>query len=413
MGRVIHKLTAKGITGVQRVGYHADGGNLYLQVSRFGTKAWVLRYMLDGKARWMGLGSVQDVTLAEARVKATEARKLVKQGLDPIDQRNKEKLTRLLEKAKVMTFDQCAAAFIAANKAGWKNAKHIAQWESTLATYASPIIGALRVQDIDTSLVMRVLAPIWHVKPETASRVRGRIESVIAWGTTTLKLRAGDNPARWDGNLDMLLPKRTKVAAVKHHAALPFAEIAAFVAQLKAQDGVAARALELLILTAARTGDVLGMQWAEVDMDHGVWVIPAARMKADREHRVPLSTRAMKILREMAALNCDGYVFPGAKEGKGLSNMAMTAVLRRMGRSDITVHGFRSTFRDWAAEVSNHQHEVAEMALAHLVGNKVEAAYRRGNLFKKRIKIMDDWARFCSGVQQSGKGNVVALRGAA
>lgn len=412
MGREIHKLDAKWVKGVQKVGYHADGGNLYLQVSSFGTKAWVLRYMLDGKARWMGLGSVQDVTLAEARGKATEARKLVKQGLDPIDQRNEQKMARLLEKAKAMTFDQCAAAFIAANKTGWKNAKHVAQWESTLATYASPIIGALPVQDIETSLVMRVLDPIWNIKPETASRVRGRVESVLAWATTR-KLRTGDNPAQWKGHLENLLPHRTKIIAVKHHAALPYVEIAAFVEQLKEQGGVAARALELLILTAARTGDVLGMVWSEVDMDHGVWVIPAVRMKAKREHRVPLSARAMEILREMEALRGDGFVFPGAKEGKGLSNMAMTATLRRMGRGDITVHGFRSTFRDWAAEIADHPHEVAEMALAHIVGNKVEAAYRRGNLFKKRIKIMDDWARFCSGIQQSGKGNVVSLRGAA
>jgi integrase len=293
-----------------------------------------------------------------------------------------------------MTFDACAAAYIAAHNTSWRNAKHRDQWRNTLTSYAGPAFGSLPVQSIDVGLVMKALEPIWQAKPETASRLRGRIEAVLDWATVRGH-RKGENPARWRGHLDKLLPARSKVHKVKHHPALPYNEMADFVAELRKQEGVAARALEFLILTAARTGEVIGARWDEVDVEEKIWVVPAARMKAGREHRVPLSSAAVAILEEMKKIRESDFVFPGGKKGKPLSNMAMLAVLKRIGRSDLTAHGFRSSFRDWAAERTNFPREVAEMALAHTVGDKVEAAYRRGDLLQKRRQIMEAWARFC------------------
>jgi len=272
--------------------------------------------------------------------------------------------------------------------------KHKEQWPNTLNTYAGPVFGSLPVQAIDVGLVMKALEPIWQTKPETASRLRGRIEAVLDWATAR-EYRKGENPARWRGHLDKLLPARSKVRKVEHHSALPYDELADFIVALRGQEGVASRALEFLILTAARTGEVIGARWDEVDLEEKIWVVPAARMKAGREHRVPLSAAAVAVLEEMSEIRESDFVFPGGKKGKPLSNMAMLAVLKRMERSELTAHGFRSSFRDWAAEQTNFPHEVAEMALAHTVGDKVEAAYRRGDLFQKRQQIMEAWARFC------------------
>ena len=400
MARKIERLTALAVTKTRREGLHADGGGLYLQVSGSGAKSWLYRFMLNGKARAMGLGSVHTVSLAEAREQAIQCRKLTRQGVDPIEARKVERTKAQLEAAKSITFDACATSYIAAHKAGWRNSKHADQWRSTLDTYAMPVFGSLPVQDIDLTLVLKVLEPIWKTKTETASRLRGRIEAVLDWATVR-GYRRGDNPARWRGHLDKVLPARSKVQKVIHHEALPYVEIGEFVAALRDQEGVAARALEFLILTATRTGEVIGARWDELDLGQRVWTVPPNRMKAGREHRVPLSTAAMALLETMKKQRRDEYVFPGFKQGKPLSNMAMLKLLERIGRSDLTAHGFRSTFRDWAAERTNFPREVAEMALAHTIGDKVEAAYRRGDLFEKRRDLMATWAGYCGEIPRS------------
>ena len=394
MARASNKLSAVEVKGIGRKGMYHDGGGLYLQVSAGGAKSWIFRFMLDGRSREMGLGPVHAIPLADARKRAAECRRMRFDGIDPIEARRAQRDEKKLAAATAMTFDACAAAYIDAHKAGWRNAKHIDQWSNTLATYAGPVFGSVPVQAVDVGLVMKVLEPIWNKKPETASRVRGRIESVLDWAKAR-GYRAGENPARWRGHLDSLLPARSKVQRVEHHPALPYDELANFVAALRSQEGIASRALEFLILTATRTGEVIGAQWDEIDLGEKIWVVPPARMKAGREHRVPLSAVAVAILKEMKKIHEGDFVFPGGKKGKPLSNMAMLAVLKRIGRSDLTAHGFRSSFRDWAAERTNFPREVAEMALAHTVGDKVEAAYRRGDLFQKRRRIMDAWARFC------------------
>jgi integrase len=391
------RLTALKCAKEKRPGMYCDGGGLYLRVTKDGAKNWVYRYMLAGRPRWMGLGPVALFGLAEARGKALEARKLRHEGIDPIETRRAARTRERLSAAKAMTFKQCAAAYIAANRVGWKNHKHAAQWESTLAAYAEPMIGSLPVQAIDTGLVMKVLEPIWPIKPETASRLRGRIEAILDWARVR-GYRAGENPARWRGHLDHLLPARSKVRTVEHHAALPYKELPSFVAALREQEGIAARALEFAILTGAGTGEIIGATWDEIDSLDKTWTVPAERMKASKEHRIPLSGRSLTILEEMQqhAPEDTTFVFRGGKADKPLSNMAFLMLLRRMRRDDLTAHGFRSTFRDWAAECTDFPNEVVEMALAHAVGNKVEAAYRRGDLFDKRRKLMDAWAAYCS-----------------
>jgi integrase len=394
MARQLHKLSARSVQTRRTAGLYADGGGLYLQVGPSGSKAWLFRFMLRGRAREMGLGPLHSVSLQEAREKALACRKLRLAGVDPIEQREADRAQARLEAAKALTFAECAAAYIEANKAGWKNAKHASQWKNTLDTYAAPVIGKLAVQAIDTNSVARIIEPIWREKPETANRVRGRIEAILDWATAR-GFRAAENPARWRGHLDKLLPKRSKVKRVEHHAALPFVEIGAFVGRLREQQGVAARALEFGIYTAARTGEVTGAQWREFDLQEKVWSIPSTRMKAQREHRVPLSERVVTILEGMREMRLGEHVFPGAREGEPLSNAAMLAVLqRRMGREDLTVHGFRSTFRTWAAERTNFPRELAEAALAHVLSDKTEAAYQRGDLFEKRRRLMWAWATF-------------------
>ncbi len=374
----------------------ADGAGLYLNITENGSRSWLYRYMLLGKAHWMGLGSYPDVSLVEAREQAAEARKLTRQGIDPLTQKREHKQVVRATLGKLITFDEAAKQFIADNQAGWRNPKHVAQWHATLETYASPKIGALDVGLIETAHIVNILKPIWTKKTETASRVRGRIENVLDWATVH-RYRSGENPARWKGHLEHILPKPSAVAKVEHHAALPWKETATFMKALRKQEGIGARALEFLILTAARSGEVRLAPWSEFDLDAGVWTVSSERMKARREHRVPLPARAVAIVREMKNLNsAESYVFPGTKTGRPMSDMTLTAVLKRMERGALTAHGFRSTFRDWAAEATDYPAEMAEMALAHTVSDKVEAAYRRGDLFDKRRKMTEDWSNFCN-----------------
>jgi integrase len=392
MARRKQRLTARAVATISRPGFHADGGGLYLQVPPGGGRSWVFRFQKQGRARWMGLGPVDLVSLQDARQKALDARRVVLDGKDPIDAR---KAARQAQVGNV-AFKEAAERYIETHRAGWRNEKHGAQWTSTLEAYAFPVFGDVAVGTVDTGLVLKALEPIWTAKPETASRVRGRIESVLDWATAR-GYRTGDNPARWRGHLQNLLPRTSKLKRVRHHPSLSYAEIGAFFVSLREQGGVAARALQFAILTGARTGEVIGATWSEVDLASAVWTVPAERMKGDREHRVPLSGHAAEILEEMAAQNGrQGHIFPGAKKGKPLSNMALLAVLKRMGRPDLTTHGFRSTLRDWSAERTNYPREVCEMALAHAIGDKVEAAYRRGDLFEKRRRLMADWAKFCN-----------------
>jgi integrase len=400
-----NRLSAAEVKTATKPGRYADGGGLYLQVSQSGTRAWLFRFMRSGAARHMGLGPVRDVSLAEARTMASECRKLLLSGADPIEQRQAVRVSAKLDAARAMTFRECAEKHIGAHEAGWKNPKHRAQWKSTLATYAYPVIGGLPIAAVDTTLVLKAIEPIWAAKPETAGRVRGRIEAVLDWARAR-GFRHGENPARWRGHLDKLLPSGRKVARVKHHAALPYAEIQAFLADLRAREGVSARALEFAILTAARTGETVNARWSEIDVTAKHWTIPAERMKAGSAHRVPLSARALEILE---GLPREGdFVFIGDRAERPLSNMAMLKLLERMGQ-ELTVHGFRSTFRDWCAERTAYPRDVAEMALAHTIKNQTEAAYRRGELFEKRRRLMSDWSKYCG--MAPATTNVVAING--
>jgi integrase len=390
----IHKLKPIAVTKLGP-GLHSDGNGLYLAVGRNGSRSWVVRYMLAGRTREMGVGSASAVSLAEARRKAQDARKLLADKIDPIATRDAQREALRLETAKAVTFDTCAAAYVEAHRPGWKNAKHAQQWANTLHAYASPVIGKLAVQAVETEHVLKILRPIWTAKPETAHRVRGRIESILDWAKV-MKYRAGENPARWRGHLDHLLAARDKVKQVTHHAALPYRELPEFMAQLREQSSLSARALEFTILTAARTNEVIAAQWSEVNFDTRTWTVPGNRMKSGREHRVPLNDGAIAVLRSLS-LDSD-FPFPsGTRRSPHMSNMAMLVLLGRMGRGDLTTHGFRSTFKDWARECTNYPNEVSEAALAHVIGDETEAAYARGDLFDKRRKLMNDWAAYCAG----------------
>lgn len=362
-------------------GRHGDGRGLFLYVKASGARSWVLRYQVMGKRHDLGLGAYPEVTLAMARERALQARRMIQEGEDPIAKKRQ---------AQPKTFKDAALELIESKRPGWKNAKHAAQWTSTLEAYVLPGLGRMQVARIETADVMGVLKPIWTAKPETANRVRQRIEAVLDYASA-LGIRTGDNPARWRGHLDHLLPKPTKVKAVKHHPALPHAEIAEFMEDLSKRTGVAARALAFTILTAARSGETRGATWAEIDLDANLWTIPAERMKAGKEHRVPLTPEAIACLGHKGD---DAALIFGSetKPGKPISDMSMTAVLRRMGREAITVHGFRSTFRDWAGETTGFPREVIEAALAHGIKDKAEAAYARSDLFDKRRSIMAAWS---------------------
>ena len=407
------KLTAVAVRNATKPGLYGDGLGLYLQVSAFGTGSWIFRFMLDGRARKMGLGAVHTVSLAEAREDAIAARSKVRKGIDPIEAQKEERAHKKLEAAKAMTFWQCADAYIAAHRQSWKNEKHAAQWFSTFNetkrgkrkySALTAAINDLPVSAVDTALVMKVLKPIWTEKTETASRVRGRIESVLSWATVA-EYRQGDNPARWKGHLDHLLPQRSEVAPVKHHDALPYTDMHAFMRDLRAKTGVSAQALEFAILTAGRTGEVIGARWAEIDWAKKVWTIPAERMKAAREHEVPLSDRALAILADLP--RAGGYVFTGRRGDRPLSNMAMLELVRGTLGKGSTVHGFRSTFRDWAGNETHFPRELAEHALAHVVGDKAEQAYRRSSALERRRKLMGAWAAYCE--RAPAEDNVVEL----
>lgn len=402
MARGVNKLSAVSVAKAKKPGRYADGGGLYLQVGPTGTKAWLFRFMMKGRAREMGLGSITVVTLAEARLAAVEMRRLLHQGFDPIEHRDGKLRQAQAEAARTMTFSECAEAYIEAHRIGWRNEKHAAQWGATLATYAFPVIGVLPVEAVDLGLVLKILEPIWREKPETAGRLRGRLESVLDWAAVR-GYRQGDNPARWRGHLDKLLPARSKVRKVEHHAALPYAEISAFMSALRLRDGIAPKALEFTILTAARTSEVLNATWLEIDQAAAIWTVSGERMKAGRDHRVPLSPRAMALLAEMETIRQSNFIFPGTRRDRPLSNMVFLQLLKRMDLPDLTAHGFRSTFRDWAGEQTAFPREVAEAALAHVVGDKVEAAYLRGDLFEKRRHLMDAWASYCGGEDAGGK----------
>jgi integrase len=408
-------LTDRMVKQARKPGVLIDGAGLRLRVTvnpntKDVRKSWVLRVTVKGgPIREIGLGSADDVPLAEARERATEARKLARDGVDPIAARDANRAQRALEAARAMTFQQCAEALIASHEAGWKNAKHRQQWANTLKTYVYPVFGNLPVQAIDVTLVMKAIEPIWQTKTETASRVRQRIESVLDWAAVR-GYRQGENPARWRGHLQRALPARTKIQKVKHHAALPFAELPAFMKELRAMSGDSARALEFAILTATRTNETLKARWSEIDLKTKVWTIPGDRMKTGREHRVPLQAAAVAVLDKLRAAHPNGdWVFPGPGRGQTLSSMALLMTLRRMKRGDLTTHGFRSTFRDWAAEQTAFPREVAEAALAHAIGDKTEAAYRRGDALEKRRKLMEAWAGYATAPVRA-KGEVVPIR---
>jgi integrase len=372
-----------------------------LRVSESGTKGWIFRFGENGRLHDMGLGPAHTISLARARELARECRELRLQGIDPIAHRQASLAAKRASEARAMTFKQCAEGYMASHEDAWRNARHRAQWRNSLARYVYPAFGELPVAAIDTGLVLKVIEPLWKIRTETASRVRGRIESILDWAKVR-NFRSGENPARWRGHLDHLLPKKSKLRKVKHYAALPYTEVGAFMERLRQQTGIGARALEFTILTAARSGGTVGATWSEINLETRTWTIPGSRMKAGGEHRVPLSDAAIALLKDMCAIRHSEFVFPGARSGRPLSNMPMATVLRRI-RRDVTVHGFRSSFRDWAAERTSFAREVAEMALAHAIPNAVEAAYRRGDLFEKRRRLMDAWADYCSKPAATGK----------
>ena len=388
------KLTTKTVEAIKVPGRYGDGHGLWLQVTPTGTKSWLLRYQLRGRAHAMGLGPLDLISLAEARDRAREARRTLLDGHDPLDARRAQRAQRRLDEALAVSFQDCADRYIAAHESGWKNRVHRAQWRSSLAVYAYPAIGALPVAAIDTALVLKVIEPLWGTKTETASRLRGRIKSILDWATVR-NYRTGDNPARWKGHLAKLLPIKSAIAKVKHHPAMPYADIPTFMSELRTNVGIAARAFEFLILTASRTSEAIKATWNEIDLEAKLWTVPAEHMKAGREHRVPLSDRAIELLDSLPTENNNDHVFIGGRAGKPIGNKSMLHLMNDL-RPAFTPHGFRSTFRDWAAEQTNFQTQTIEMALAHSIGSSVEAAYRRGDLLDKRRELMDEWAQYCN-----------------
>ena len=393
VARKINRLNARAAATITKNGRHADGGGLYLSISPNGGRRWVFLYRWHGKPTEIGFGSARSVTLARARELAGQARGKLAEKINPKDSR---------KPTNGATFGECADRLIGAMRPSWRNGKHAAQWEMTLREYAAPL-RRLPADKITTDDVLSVLKPLWNEKPETASRLRGRIERVLD-AAKAQGLRSGENPARWRGHLDHLLAKRQRLTR-GHHPAMPYADVSAFMATLRKREGIAARALEFGILTAARSGEVIGARWVEFDLDGAVWTVPAARMKAGKEHRIPLAPRALKIVKDIVGLSGE-FVFPGGKPGRPLSAKALAKALRRMKVKNATVHGFRSAFRDWAAECTNFTNEVCEAALAHVIENKAEAAYRRGDLFEKRRKLMEAWAAYCAAPKA---GKVVAF----
>ena len=394
MAKGINKLSAKQVQSLKDVGRYSDGGGLYIQIARSRTKSWLFRFMLNGIAREMGLGPVKDLSLAEARLKAQECRILVKQKIDPIEKRKKEQAALLKAAQTKQSFQECKEGFLKAHSSSWKNKKHIQQWENTLESYALPIIGKMDIKDVDTAAIMRILDPIWKTKTETAKRLRGRIERILDWATVQ-GFRQGDNPARWKGHLSELLAAPTTLMKVKHMPSMPYAEIPSFIEKLEEIGSIGSKALRYLILTATRSSEVRLAQWDEIDMSKGVWTIPDERMKANKEHTIPLCNEALSILNSLPRMVDNPYIFTGIKSGRPISDMTLTKILRDQGIKKITVHGFRSSFRDWAGEQTNYPRNVIEFCLAHKLKDKVEAAYHRSNLLEKRRPLMEQWAKHC------------------
>ena len=396
-------LSARAVQLAKAPKLYPDGGNLYLRVKKVGTKSWIFRYWRKGKDVWMGLGGYPDVSLADARLMAEQHRRELRDKEDPMfvrNERHAETIRKQAEaeaaEAKKKTFAECRVEFIDSNEAEWTSTKHRNQWVNTVKTYAEPTIGDMYVSDIQTSHVVSILQPIWRTKTVTASRVRQRIERVLDYAKG-MGFREGDNPASWRGNLEALLPKPTKVAKKRNLPAMPYAEMPDFMALIRSLESLSAIALEFTILNAARTGEVIAARWSEI-VD-GVWLIPVDRMKSGREHRVPLSDAALLCIEKLPQM--DSYIFPGQGKNAHLSNMAMLRLLRGMITANYTVHGFRSSFRDWAADTTNTPNHIAEMALAHSIGNEVEATYRRGELLEKRRVLMSRWAQYLSAEQEN------------
>lgn len=407
MPKKAKELSAIEIKRLTKSGHYAVGGvsGLLLQVTGTGARSWILRVMVGTKRRDIGLGGFPDVTLADARERARELKESIRQGIDPVEQRKAAKAALIADSGKQITFTDATYRFLSSKKSEFKNDKHTAQWKTTLETYAFPLMGNLTVDRIELAHIVKVLEPIWLIKTETATRLRGRLESVLNWATVS-GFRKGENPARWKNNLDAVLPKPGKLQKVQHHKAIPWQEAAAFMKELRQCKGMAAKALEFLILTAARSGEIRGALWQEIDLQARTWTIPSERMKADKEHVIPLSDDAMSLLIQLPRLEGNDLVFPAARGGQ-LSDMTISAVMRRM-KVDAVPHGFRSTFRDWCSESTNYPNHVAEMALAHTISSGVEKAYRRGDLLTKRTNLMNDWCRYLNTPATSG--SVVSIR---
>jgi integrase len=405
MRRGTNRLRPLQIERFKGPGKLSDGNGLYLVIGSNGSRTWVFRYTRKGKAVELRLGAVANVPVKQARAAAGDLRGALAGGEDPRDYRDRQRRLVALKQARSVTFENAAEQYIEANKAGWRNAKHGAQWTATLKRYAYPVFGNSGVADVTVADVLKVLSPIWSTKPETASRLRGRIEAVLDYGKVH-GWREGENPARWKGGLEMTLPARGKVRRIKHHAAMPYAEVPALLKTLAMAEGVAPLALRFVILTAVRTGEAIGARWTEIDRAARLWTIPLDRMKAGREHRLPLSDQAYEVLEQLPRMS--EWVFPGRKAKTGLSNMSLLQTLRRVDKGDVTTHGFRSSFRDWAAEQTAFPREVIESALAHTIGSQVELAYLRSDLLEKRRALVAAWGRHCAGLSEASQ--VLELR---
>jgi len=390
-----NKLNAKQVANLTEVGKYSDGDGLYLLITKHNSKSWLFRYQMNGKRREMGLGGYPKTTLAAARTKARDAQEQIGAGIDPLTAKQASKAAQRAAQVKQKTFKQCANDYIALNEASWRNPKHRQQWHNTLKTYAFPIIGDLNVADIETAHITDILEPIWQSKTETATRLRGRLQRVLDYAKAK-GLRDRENPARWDGHLKMMLPAPTKLKNVQHHAAMPYQDVPAFMETLGTNKSISSLALQFIILTACRSGEALGATWDEIDLRAKTWTIPAQRMKAGQEHAVPLSDWAIEILKALPKIDNNPHLFAGNRHQRPISAAAVTQTLSKPTHKKATVHGFRSSFRDWAGEQTNFPRNDVERCLAHTVGDKVEAAYYRSNILEKRRKIMDTWAGYCS-----------------